>query len=413
MGRVGVPVYGVYEDRFVPAAISRYVQGRFVWSNDEISSEQFLAGMAEIAGRLGRPAVLVPTDDRGAILIAEHRAVLAESFVFPAQSASLVRQVASKEGLYRLCRKLGVPCPEAAFPTSRSEVEDFLARAVFPVVMKIVDHWALKMGTGVKSTEIAHSDEQLLGLYEQVERLPGVRFMFQEYIPVEHGEDWIFHGYCNEASLCLVGFTGRKLRSYPIDAGPTTLGQCVVNDSLRRQAEDLFKRINYRGIMDLDYRLDRRDGQYKLLDFNPRIGAQFRLFVDEAGIDVVRALHLDLSGRVVRRSPPRAGRRFMAEHYDLLAGWEYHRHGELTLRGWLRSVQRVEERAWFDSRDFWPFLVMSLRFFLKGLGRAVRKASHSRSGHRRSSNLFHARRQAERPRYIPSWWGHVRSVGRH
>jgi len=38
--------------------------------------------------------------------------------------------------------------------------------------------------------------------------------------------------------------------------------------------------------MDLDYRFDKRDGQYKLLDFNPRIGAQFRLLVDDNGLDV-------------------------------------------------------------------------------------------------------------------------------
>jgi hypothetical protein len=31
------------------------------------------------------------------------------------------------------------------------------------------------------------------------------------------------------------------------------------------------------------------------LDFNPRVGAQFRLFEDDAGSDVVRALHLDLA----------------------------------------------------------------------------------------------------------------------
>jgi len=40
-------------------------------------------------------------------------------------------------------------------------------------------------------------------------------------------------------------------------------------------------------------------GAYHLLDFNPRPGAQFRLFTDRAGTDVVRAQHLDLTGRAV------------------------------------------------------------------------------------------------------------------
>ena len=54
-------------------------------------------------------------------------------------------------------------------------------------------------------------------------------------------------------------------------------------------AAEFIKRIGFTGIVDLDWRFDRRDGRYKLLDFNPRMGAQFRLFENEAGVDVVRA----------------------------------------------------------------------------------------------------------------------------
>jgi D-aspartate ligase len=34
LGRLGVPVYGVYEERLAPAAVSRYLSGRFVWRSD-------------------------------------------------------------------------------------------------------------------------------------------------------------------------------------------------------------------------------------------------------------------------------------------------------------------------------------------------------------------------------------------
>jgi D-aspartate ligase len=399
MGRVGIPVYGVYEDRFIPGAMSRYVRGRFVWRNGEVTIDEFLTGMTDMARYVRRPTVLLPTDDYGAILLAEHGDVLAETFVFPRQPIGLPRAVASKGGLYRLCKELGVPCPEAVFPASWNEVEDFLTRAVFPVVVKTTNHWSLQTEPAVKSTTIVNSPDALLETLGRVEDFARAGIMFQEYIPREQGEDWIFHGYCDERSDCLVGFTGMKLRSYPAYAGPTTLGRCVENQELRRQAEELFKRINYRGIMDLDYRLDRRDGRYKLLDFNPRVGAQFRLFVDEAGIDVVRALHLDLTGRAVPRSSQVEGRRFMAEHYDALAGWAYHRDGGLTLRGWLRSVRHVEELAWFHRDDVWPFVIMSLRFMFRGIERAVGRMWPARH-RRRISHHVPALGQGRRPRYI-------------
>jgi D-aspartate ligase len=371
LGRVGVPVYGVHEDRLAPAAASRYLAGKFIWKTGGESVERFLQGMAELGRRLGRPAILVPTDDLAAILVAEHAAVLEEWFVFPRPPASLPRTVASKWGLYQLCRRLGVPCAEAVIPQSRPEVEAFLERATFPVVVKGAEAWLLP-GSGVKSTTIVKTPKQLFDIYDRVAGRSGTSVMFQEYIPRDCGEDWIFHGYCDARSECLAGFTGVKLRSYPPHAGPTTLGRCAPNEALRRQAEALFKAISYRGIMDLDYRLDRRDGQYKLLDFNPRVGAQFRLFEDDAGIDVVRALHLDLTGRPVPRGRPIDGRGFVVEPYDLLASWGYHRDGGLTMGTWLRSLKGVEERAWIAGDDLAPFSVMCLRFLARGVERALR-----------------------------------------
>jgi D-aspartate ligase len=374
LGRVGVPVYGVHEDRLAPAGVSRYLAGKFIWKTEGESVDQFLEGMAALGRRLGRPTILVPTDDLAAILVAEHAAALGEWFVFPRPPASLPRTVASKRGLYHLCKRLGVPCPEAVVPRSRPDVEAFLERARFPVVVKGAEAWLLP-GTGVKSTTLVKTPEQLLDIYERVEGRSGTSVMFQEYIPRDCGEDWIFHGYCDARSECLAGFTGIKLRSYPPHAGPTTLGRCVTNEPLRHQAETLFKLISYRGIMDLDYRFDRRDGQYKLVDFNPRVGAQFRLFEDDAGIDVVRALHLDLTGRPVPHGRPVDGRGFVVEPYDLLASWGYHRDGGLTMRAWLQSLKGIKERAWIAGDDLAPFSVMCLRFLARGVERALKLES--------------------------------------
>jgi D-aspartate ligase len=340
--------------------------------------------MAAIGRNMDRPVIVIPTDDLGAILVAEHATALDGRFLFPHQPSDLPRALASKEGLYRLCRELGVPCPEAVFPSSRDDLEAFLHAAVFPVVVKGAEGWLLPREAGVRSTAIAETPEEVVDIWRRLEGRSTTGLMVQEYIPRHSGQDWIFHGYCDANSECLVAFTGRKLRSYPPYAGPTTLGRCIDNPVLRHQAEELFKAVSYRGIMDLDYRLDLRDGQYKLLDFNPRVGAQFRLFVDEHGIDVVRALHLDLTERRVPPGGMVQGRGFVAEHYDLLASWGYHRSGDLTLRAWLRSLRGVREPAWFALDALAPFLMMGVRFALRGLERAAGRIGwRSPAGRRR------------------------------
>jgi D-aspartate ligase len=373
LGRLGVPVYGVYEERFAPAAVSRYLSGRFVWRGDPTDADRFLDGMAVIGERLGRPAVLIPTDDLGAILISEHAPTLGRWLRFPQPPPGLAQVPASKKGLFELCGKLGVPSPQASFPLSRQDVEEFAAEARFPVVAKVIEAWLLPVGSGLKSTTLVHDPEALLGLYRRLEGGPTGNLMLQEYIPRGSGQDWFFHGYCDAPSECLVSFTGVKLRSYPPYAGPTTLGRSQDNKVLRDIAEELLRATSYRGIMDLDYRLDLRDGEYKLLDFNPRVGAQFRVFEDEAAVDVVRALHLDLTGRPVGQRPQAEGRVFVVEHSDLLARVGYGRAGDLNLGSWRSSLRGTHrEPAWFARDDLAPFLLMCLRFVLRGVQRALR-----------------------------------------
>ena len=123
--------------------------------------------------------------------------------------------------------------------------------------------------------------------------------MLQEYIPEEVAEDWIFHGYFNARSECLVGFTGVKYRSWPPYFGATSYRRVVANPELAAESVEFLRRVGYCGIVDMDWRLDRRDGRYRLLDCNPRSARSSGLFETSAGIDVVRAQHLDLTGREV------------------------------------------------------------------------------------------------------------------
>src|SRR5216683_4807846 len=110
---------------------------------------------------------------------------------------------------------------------------------------------------------------------------------------------WIFNGYFNRKSECLIGFTGKKIRQCPVHTGSTSLGICLANEEVENTTKRFMKSIGYRGILDIGYRYDARDGTFKVLDVNPRIGATFRLFVDANGMDVVRALYLDLTEQPV------------------------------------------------------------------------------------------------------------------
>ncbi len=358
LGRAGVPAYTITEDRFTPQAVSRFARGQFVLSASGAEpADQLVAGLLEIGAQLNGPAIALPTDDAAAILLAERSAELAPWFTIPAIAGDLPRRLASKRGLHEICSALGMPTPGAAFPATRNEVLDAAGEIGFPLMVKNLGAWLAQTQPVVDSATIVETPSQLRELVTHWPEQPNV--MVQEYIPSAVSEDWIFHAYCNVASQCLVGFTGVKYRSWPVRAGVTSYARVVRNERLETLCRGLCERIGYRGILDLDWRYDARDDTFKLVDFNPRLGANFRLFENALGIDVVRALHLDLTGRPVPSGPAVEGRGLLVEHLDPPSrlSWRSSRSSDRTVphqRGLL-------ELAWFAWDDPLPFVLMGVR----------------------------------------------------
>ncbi|MBB4370459.1 putative ATP-grasp superfamily ATP-dependent carboligase [Bradyrhizobium sp. cir1] len=366
LGRLGIPVYAIVEDRYTPLAMCRHLAGTFV--NPSTDTNGVLSCLTAIAETIKRPTILLPTDDNAAVFIAEHSKDLADRFLFPRLRPELPRQLADKMSLYSLCRQLGIPFPDFVYPTSIDDVHKFLERVTFPVVVKAAEH--SRSVNNRYSSLIARNPDELIAICGPPESFRRSKIVLQEYIP---GEDWVFHGYRNPETDSLLGFTGRKVRSYPPFAGPTTLGVSIPNEQLSKQAEVMLREIGYAGVMDLDWRHDERDGRYKLVDFNPRVGANFRMFENSEGVDVVRALHLDLTGRPLRQSAMVEGRTFTVELYDLVASLAYLRRGGSTSRAWRKSLTGPRELAWWSWDDPLPFFAMGARLLLRVAGRTARR----------------------------------------
>jgi len=363
LGRLGIPMYAITEDRYTPAASSRYLRRAFVWPTTGTEEpERLVEGLLRIGRRIGRPTVLVPTDEEAAVLIAEHQDELGDRFLFPRIDAKLPRRLASKQGLHELCGEHGIPSPAAAFPQSYEEIVAFAESARFPVVAKNREAFVRRSQPAVNGTTKIATHDGLLTLARDWGAQPGV--ILQEYLPREEAEDWIVHAYFDADSTPLAMFTGVKVRSWPPHAGMTANAYVVDNPELADLAARFIKQIGFTGVIDLDLRFDRRDGQYKLLDFNPRMGAQFRLFENESGIDVVRAMHLDLTGRTVPEGEQRAGHRYIVENIDLPALLAYRRSGYTTPHAPARASGT--ELAWLAGDDLRPFFTMLARFVRPG-----------------------------------------------
>lgn len=358
LGSQGVRIYGVDDDPQSPALRSRYLAEKYIKAFNEEAPEDYLRFVLKLGQTFSTPAVLIPTSDELSEFVAENREALKRHFLFPDNAIGLVRGLASKKEMFRIATDVGIPTPRTLFPQTPDDVVAYADRITFPVMLKGIYGNRLHERTGKKMVDV-HTREELMGTYLEMEDPDDPNLMLQELIPGGDDQVYIFNGYFNGESDCLAAYTGNKVRQCPIHVGCASLGECRWNGAVADLTKKFMKAIGYRGILDIGYRLDPRDGQYKVLDVNPRVGQAFRIFVSHNGMDVVRALYLDLTGQPVPESPPREGRRWIIEDYDFIFSiLPYYLEGSLTISQWLKSFRGVEEGAWFDSRDPLPFVKM-------------------------------------------------------
>ncbi|MHA5048724.1 carboxylate--amine ligase [Streptomyces sp. SD15] len=339
LGRAGVEVHVVADSAKSPIHTSRYVRQMHPPPLPGASPDDILVVLRRVADRIARPAVLVPMDDASAIAVGRMRDELAPAYLLPTMPSTLPERVADKAELAAVCASAGVPHPVTLVPDSPARVADDARQLGLPLVAKWSRPWLLPADSGLRSTALVRSMQQARELYLRTEEA-GSPLLLQAYLPPGPDRDWFFHGYADHAGTVRAGGPGRKQLAWPRGAGLTAVGCWTPNPQVQALAERLTGELGYRGIFDLDFRLCGMTGSYHLLDFNPRPGAQFRLFADSAGLDVVRALHLDLTGRSLPDGAPMAGRAFVVENYAPLAA--------------LRAAPGGRELAWYARDDRVP-----------------------------------------------------------
>ncbi|MGV9840661.1 carboxylate--amine ligase [Streptomyces fungicidicus] len=339
LGRAGVEVHLVADSAGSPVHRSRYVHRMHAPPPPGASADEILAVLRRVAGQVGRPAVLIPLDDATAIAAGRLRDDLSPSYLLPAMPATLSERVADKAELAAVCATADVPHPLTLVPDSPRGAAEDARRLGLPLVAKWSRPWLLPAGSDLRSTQVVHTAQQARALHARTAEA-GSPLLLQAFLPPGEDRDWFFHGYADRSGTVRAGGPGRKQLSWPRGAGLTAVGHWTPNAEVRTLAERVTGALGYRGVFDLDFRRCGSTGRYHLLDFNPRPGAQFRLFADSAGLDVVRALHLDLTGRPLPDGQPVAGRSFVVENYAPFAA--------------LRTAPGGRELAWYARDDRVP-----------------------------------------------------------
>jgi len=151
-------------------------------------------------------------------------------------------------------------------PQSEDALRGVPAQLGCPLVVKAKDTELLWTRPGGRSVSIARDDGELTSQWRNhlVEGRPNC--IVQEYIPGGPETVWMVNAYYDATSTALFAASGRKVRQYPAYTGATSFGVCERNVEVIEHTERLVRHVGYRGILDIGWRFDVRDGRYKVLD---------------------------------------------------------------------------------------------------------------------------------------------------
>jgi predicted ATP-grasp superfamily ATP-dependent carboligase len=181
----------------------------------------------------------------------------------------------------------------------------------------------------------------------------GLRLMLQEYVPGPSSNHYFVDGFVDRGGAVKGLFARRRLRMYPPDFGNSSYMRTVPLsevDEAVASLRELLPELRYRGIFSAEFKLDPRDGCFRIIEVNARPW-WFIGFAADCGVDVaLMAYHDALDQDVPERTSYPAGKGFVLPMYDKAVAQELIAAGRMSRWKWLGQVVTAHQAifAWDD-----------------------------------------------------------------
>jgi D-aspartate ligase len=356
LGTRGVPVCVIDDERSI-ARYSRYATHAVAC--DDLRDEGRTVGTVLAAGRrLGLHGwVLYPTRDETVAAFARHRSALREHFRVPTPSWDVVRRAWDKRETYALAADLGISVPRTWYPSHAGELANVDGAPPFAVKPAIKEHFVYATKSKAwRADTTAELAERFEAAAEIVE--PG-EVMIQELIPGGGEQQFAYCAFFKQGRP-VAKMVVQRSRQHPPEFGrASTYVQTVDVPLLEELSERFLRAIGYYGLIELEYKLDPRDGRYKLLDVNARTWGYHTLGA-RAGVDFPYLVYADQAGEAIEPSRATTGIRWVRLATDLPTAAVEFVHGRLDWRTYGRSLRNSNVESVFSRRDPLPGLVECL-----------------------------------------------------
>ena len=350
LGRHNIPVV-VIDDQFSIARFSKYTT-RAISVPDLRDEKRTVDTVLEIGRRLSLNGwVLYPTRDETVAAFARYRQILAEVFRVPTPDWSTTQWVWDKRKTYRLAGELNIPTPSTWYLSEVADLDRIGTEPPFVIKPAIKEHFFYD--TKAKAWR-ANSRAELHAMFLQAAALVGQgEVIVQDLIPGDGSQQFAYCAFFKQGRA--VGrMVVRRTRQHPLEFGrASTFVETIDLPQIIEPSERFLRAIDYYGLVELEYKLDARTGEYKLLDVNGRTWGYHTLGIG-AGVDFPYMIFADQVGDPVAPCQGRVGVKWVRLLTDIPTGILEIAGRRQSLRSYLRSLRGVQVESMFCWEDLRP-----------------------------------------------------------
>jgi predicted ATP-grasp superfamily ATP-dependent carboligase len=350
LGRHGVPIC-IVDDEYSIGRFSKYTTHTVQAPNLRVS-EIAIPFLMETGRRLGLQGwVLFPTRDEHVVAFARHRDELSNIFRVPTPEYGVVKWAWNKWNTYCLAQKLDIPIPRTWCPQTLKDIDQI--DGDFPLGVKPAVKEDFFYATKAKAWR-ANNREELKDLFSRASTHSGANeVLVQEIVPGDGHYQFSSCVFFKEGEA-IATMEAQRWRQHPPEFGrAATFVQSVSLPEIQEPTMRFLKTINYYGLAEVEYKLDPRDGKYKLLDVNARTWG-FHCLGAAAGVDFPYLLYADQIGEPVMNCRGRAGVGWIRMVTDLPTSFGAMLGGRLKPSTYLESLRTFETESVFSREDILP-----------------------------------------------------------
>lgn len=198
---------------------------------------------------------------------------------------------------YLHCQKIDIPTPRTYVISNQNDLTARNLEVGFPLIIKS------RIGSGVETgLRIVDNPSKLESCFNEIQNRnnnedskPALLIM-QEFIPGQ------IHDACLVADKGKIQAILTQVRHwmYPPSGGVGAINYTTINHDLMLLAEKLIASLNWSGPAQIEFKLDERDKQFKLIEINPKLWGTLDLSI-KSGVDftvIIRDINL---GRQINR----------------------------------------------------------------------------------------------------------------